>query len=279
MIDRKRFSLNRIIAPSLTLSEFLELTAQLGLNKVELRNDLDGRDPVDDMKPSDFARMAADKGIEVISINALQKFNLAAARPKTSEELPRLLELATAIGCKAVVLCPNNDAADDRSEAQRYGETVDALTTFGVLFQAAGVLGYVEPLGFGISSLASLVVTQEAVQKSGYSCYRTVIDTFHHFIGPEDQNILGATYRISATGLVHVSGVEADIPVKAYRDEHRILVGPGDKTKSKQQIVCLDKLGYTGDFSFEPFSPTVQTLGKAELAVAVQNSLDYLVSH
>jgi 2-keto-myo-inositol isomerase len=228
------------------------------------------------MKPSAFNRLAADHGVEVISINALQKFNLAAARAKAADELQKLLDLATAIGCGAVVLCPNNDPADVRSQTQQTAETIDALGAFGPLFQAAGVLGYVEPLGFAISSLASLVVAQEAIQKSGHSCYRVVYDTFHHFIGPENQSILGTTYSVSTTGLVHVSGVEADIPKDACRDEHRVFAGPDDRMKSKEQIVRLDELGYTGDFSFEPFSPVIQKLGKAELAVAVGESLDYL---
>ena len=260
------------------MNEFLDLTVRLGLRKVELRNDLDARDPVDDMKPSDFARMASDRGVEVISINALQKFNLAAARVKATEELKKLLDLATLIGCKAVILCPNNDSADARSQTRRVSETVDALAAFGFLFQVAGILGYVEPLGFATSSLASLVVAQEAIRKSDYSCYRVVHDTFHHYIGPEDQSILGTTYEVSTTGLVHVSGVESDIPTQAYRDEHRILAGPGDRMKSREQIVCLDKLGYTGDFSFEPFSHVVQRLGRTELAAAVRVSLDYLIA-
>ena len=260
------------------MDEFLELNVQLGLCKVELRNDLDDRDPIDDLKPSEFARMISDRGIEVISINALQKFNLATARAKATGELTKLLDLATKIGCKAVVLCPNNDSADARSKDQRLSETVDALAAFGPLFEAAGVLGYVEPLGFGISSLASLVVAQEAIGRSGHDCYRVVHDTFHHFIGPEDERILGTTYRVSTTGLVHVSGVESDIPKESCRDEHRVLVGPADRMKSKAQLVCLDRLGYTGDFSFEPFSPAVQKLGRADLAAAVQRSLDYVIA-
>ena len=276
MIDRTRFSLNRIIAPSMVLGEFLGLTVQLGLRKVELRNDLDDRDPVDNMQPSVFARLAAEHGVEVISLNALQKFNLAAVRPKAVEELRKLLDLATAIGCRAVVLCPNNDPGDARDRTQRIAETIDALRAFGPLFQAAGVLGYVEPLGFGISSLDSLVVAQEAIRNSGQSCYRVVYDTFHHFIGPENQSVLGTTYSVSTTGLVHISGVEADIPGDACRDEHRVLVGPNDRMKSKAQIARLDSLGYAGDFSFEPFSPVVQRLGRAELAAAILKSLDYL---
>jgi 2-keto-myo-inositol isomerase len=277
VIDRKRFGLNRIVAPSLGLADFYDLASSLGLAKVELRNDLGGEDPVDGLNPAEAARLAADRGIEVISINALQKFNVAAVREKATAELQALLELAGAIGCKAVVMCPNNDAADTRGPDQRMAETVDALVAFAPLFTAAGVLGYIEPLGFKISSLASLLVAQEAIERSGSSRYRVVHDTFHLHIGPDDPDILGTTYRLAMTGLVHISGVEDPIATDAYRDDNRILVGPADEMRSKEQIDRVDRLGYQGDFSYEAFSPAIQSLGRADLATALKKSLDYLI--
>jgi len=276
MIDVERFAINRIAAPSLTLAQFYDLAAELGVRKVELRNDLGAGDLIDGLKSAEAAALASSRGIEVISINALQKFNLASMRAKASGELERLLELAAAIGCTSIVLCPNNDAADARSPALRASETIDALAAFGPLFAEVGILGYIEPLGFAISSLASLVLAQEAIRKSGFSCYRVVHDTFHHYIGPEDQTILGGVYDVRNTGLVHVSGVEVDLPADEYRDEHRVLVGPADRMKSREQMLRLDELGYSGDYSFEPFSPVVQRLGRTELVAAFRKSLAYL---
>jgi 2-keto-myo-inositol isomerase len=278
MIDKKRFSLNRITCPTMSMSDFFDLAVSLGLSKVELRNDIGGKDPIDGMGPKDAAKLATSKGIKIISINALQKFNLASMRAKDASELDVLLAMAKAIGCPAIVLCPNNDERDTRSPAQRATETGDALTAFGPAFEKAGILGYVEPLGFSISSLASLVVAQEAIKKSGFSCYKIVHDTFHHYIGPDELTVLGKNYDVAFTGLVHVSGVEDDIPVEKYRDAHRVLAGPADTMKSKEQILLLDKLGYRGDYSFEPFAPSVQGLGKKELAAALGKSLAYLLS-
>jgi 2-keto-myo-inositol isomerase len=278
MIDKSRFCLNRIAAPSLGLEAFYDLAASLGISKVELRNDIGRADPIDALDPVMASRIASKRGIRVVSINALQKFNLSSARKRAEADLAGLLETARAIGCPAIVLCPNNDAADDRSPARRAAETVDALAAFGPAFVKAGVEGYVEPLGFSISSLASLVVAQEAIKKSGFACYKVVHDTFHHHIGPEDLAVLGKSYEVSFTGLVHVSGVEEDIPIDRYSDAHRVLVGPGDRMRSKEQIDVLDKLGYRGDFSFEPFSPSVQGLDAKKLAAAIQESLDYLMA-
>jgi len=278
LIAKSRIALNRIAAPSLGLADFYEFAASLGIGKVELRNDIGGKDPIDGMSAGDAARLASDRGVEVISINALQKFNLASDRPKALDELKALVEMAAGIGCKAIVLCPNNDSADVRSPELRLSETVDSLVAFAPLFRASGLLGYIEPLGFGISSLASLLAAQEAIDKSGHDSYRVLYDTFHHYIGPDDAATLGGPYRVALTGLVHISGVEASIPREAYGDKHRVLVGPADIMKSREQMRVLERLGYEGDYSFEPFSRDVQKLGKRELGSAIGKSLDFVVA-
>jgi 2-keto-myo-inositol isomerase len=278
MLDRQRFGLNRIIAPLLGLKEFLEFAASAGISKVELRNDMGSGDAVDNMPPAAAAKMASDTGVEIISINALQQFNLASVRARAISELMALLETANSIGCKAVVLCPNNDPEDARPPAQRMAETAEALSAFGPLFTKAGILGLIEPLGFAVSSLDSLVLARECIGESGFACYGIVHDTFHHYIGPEDRTILGKTYDVSNTGLVHVSGVEIALPAGDCRDEHRVLVGPADRMNSKEQLLLLDRLGYAGDFSFEPFSPAIQKLPPDKLADAVRRSLDYILA-
>lgn len=278
MIDRRRFGLNRIIAPSLELREFFDLAASVGVFKVELRNDIRSGHPLDDLPPAEVKAMAADAGVEIISINALQKFNLASARAKALPELEALLDTATSIECRAVVLCPNNEPDDERTTEQRARETTESLSAFGPLFTKAGVMGLVEPLGFTISSLASLMTAKDCIEKSGFGCYLVVHDTFHHFIGPDETEVLDKEYDVTSTGLVHVSGVEAGLDPVEFRDEHRVLVGPADRMKTKEQIRLLDRLGFTGDFSFEPFSPEVQKLSRGRLADAVKQSLDFIMS-
>ena len=278
MIDQQRFGLNRIIVPSWGLTDFFDFADMVGIRKVELRNDIRDNHPIDGMAPTDARRLAADKGVQVITINALQKFNLALVRAQATEELKDLLDLSITIGCPAVVLCPNNDPNDARPAAQRAAETTEALMAFGPLFTRAGITGLVEPLGFAISSLASLVVAQDCIRRSGFACYRTVHDTFHHYIGPDDAAVLGGAYKVSNTGLVHLSGVEADLPAADFRDEHRVLCGPADRMDSKEQILRLDRLGYAGVYSFEPFSPAIQELSREKLADLVRRSLDFIRS-
>ncbi len=276
MIEMRRFSLNRITCPSLGLEDFFHFTAELGLTSVELRNDLPGGQIIDGLTPSRAAALAKAAGVRVITINALQKFNLGSARAKATDELKRLLDLAQAIQCPALILCPNNDTADTRDARTKVAETVDALKAFGPMFMDTGILGYIEPLGFPESSLASILVATETIRSSGLSCYRTVYDTFHHYLGPDTEKDIGPLYQVSSTGLIHVSGVEAGIPKEKYRDEHRVLPGPNDRTFCREQVEHHDRLGYAGPISFEPFAPDVQRLGRSELAAALRASIAYL---
>jgi 2-keto-myo-inositol isomerase len=278
MIEPGRFALNRITCPSLSLEDFFRFSADLGLLKVELRNDLTGRDVIDGLPPSKAAALAEQHGIRIITINALQKFNLKAVRARAMEELEKLLDLAAAIRCPAIVLCPNNDTRDGRDPRTRVAETVEALRAFGPSFMKRGMWGYVEPLGFHESSLSSLVVAIEAAKSSGFTCYRALYDTFHHFLGPDTEKDIGSVYDVTSTGLIHVSGVESVIPKDTYRDEHRVLPSPEDRTFSRDQIERHVALGYEGDISLEPFSPAVQSMPMKELAAAVKRSVDYLRS-
>jgi 2-keto-myo-inositol isomerase len=285
MLTRKRFALNRILSPSLSLEEFIKFAAARGLSQVELRNDLGGKlntsGVIDGLKPAEALSIARGEGISIITINALQQFNLGSRRFACRSELTQLLELAAALECPALALCPNNNASDIRTPAQKYLDTVEALRDYGPLFVAYGVAGYVEALGFGISSLASLPAAVAAIKASGYGCYRALLDTFHHYIGPDDGSIfgmdgLGAAYEPAYTGLVHISGVEENIPAERLLDGNRVLVGPQDRMGNKDLIHRLYALGYQGSFSFEPFSPAVQQLPPAQLAAALEASFAYL---
>ena len=79
-IDRSRFAINRCVAPGLAFVEFLKFARDAGVLKVELRNDLAANHPIDGLDVGEAARLLEDHEIEVISINAVQRFNLPSAR-------------------------------------------------------------------------------------------------------------------------------------------------------------------------------------------------------
>lgn len=276
MIGRNRFALNRIACPSLGLEDFFAFTADLGLSKVEIRNDLPGGAVIDGMPAAKAAELAQRRGVSIISINALQKFNLKAMEARNLAELEKLLELAAALRCTAIVMCPNNDRNDHRDARSRVEETVSALVAYGPAFTERQIFGWVEPLGFPESSLSSIVVATEAIKRSGFGCYRIVCDTFHHYLGPDTQDDIDASFATSQAGLIHVSGVESSIPKETYRDEHRGLLSSADRMGSREQIQRMVSLGYAGDISFEPFSADVQRMSKGALAAALTKSIEYL---
>jgi 2-keto-myo-inositol isomerase len=276
MKSSEKFALNRIACPSLSLPDFLSFAKKAGVEKIELRNDIRDGSVLDGMAPVKVASLLKERGLKAITINALQKFNLASARPKAKAELAELLAICAGIDCPAVVLCPNNDGADARSSEKRFAETVDSLKEFGPMFEKAGVLGFVEPLGFGISSLSSLDTAVEAIKASGFSCYRVLVDTFHHYIGKGKAESLKKAAAAGLVGLVHVSGVESDIPVEDFRDAHRIMPGSGDLMKSKEIIQVLIGAGYKGDISFEPFSESVQKLSTEDLGAEIKKSIAWI---
>lgn len=276
MIGRDRFALNRIACPSLGLEDFFAFTADLGLSKVELRNDLPGGAVVDGMPPAKAAELAQRRGISIISINALQKFNLKAMEARNLAALEKLLDLAAALRCTAIVTCPNNDRDDHRDAKSRVEETVSALVAYGPAFTKRQILGLVEPLGFPESSLSSIAVAGEAIERSGFGCYRIVYDTFHHDLGPDTRDDVDASFATSLAGLIHVSGVESSIPKETYRDEHRVLPSPADRLGSREQVQRMVSLGYAGDVSFEPFAAEVQRMSRKALSAALEKSIEYL---
>lgn len=109
------------------------------------------------------------------------------------------------------------------------------------------------------------------ITESGYDGYKLVHDTFHHYLGPDEN------FYPSYTGLVHISGVETNIPKSEIRDEHRILISADDMMSNKEQINTLETQGYTGAYSFEPFSGEVQNMSLKALKEATKESLAFLI--
>lgn len=270
------FALNRIACPDLSLEELVEAASEMGLKAVELRNDIPGRDVLDSLDPAAVARLCSRYGVRIATINAVQRFDLAAVLQRVLTELGSMAEIAQAVGWPAIVLCPNNDSADARSCDQRFAEAVSALEAAAPVLQKRGLLGLIEPLGFAECSMRSKRTVMEAIEQAGAECFRIVHDTFHHFLGPDTEEDLKELCGSSLIGLVHLSGVEEPEPTDGYRDGHRVLVGPEDRTEVKEQVHFLERFGYHGLFSFEPFAGAIQRLPAARLVQAVAASRSYL---
>ncbi|CNJ85599.1 Predicted sugar epimerase [Yersinia frederiksenii] len=272
-IAQNRFCINRKIAPNLSIENFFRLVKKCGLNKVELRNDMASGKVTDELTTEQLNALANE--YEIVTINALQYFNLPEYRSALLQEAERMLKQAQAIHCHGVILCPNCSASDRRSAGQKEQDTLDALLLLAPLFKKYQVTGLVEPLGFGISSLRSHLLTQSIIGKSA-APYKMVLDTFHYYLSDIAQAEFDAHIDVNTIGLVHLSGVEETRLKSTLTDEDRIMLSEQDKLNSKQQVINLERLGYQGIYAFEPFSSQLNTWSEADIEREIRHSIAYL---
>ena len=264
-----RFALNHMAAPALSIEDFFALAASLGIDAVEIRNDLAGNAILDGTKPDLIKEAAARHGVAIISINALQRFNeWNAAREREAREL---IDYARAVGSQALVLVPKNDGTGT-ADGERQANLREALTALRPMLDAADIVGLVEPLGFEICSLRSKAEAVDAIETlNAQPTFRLVHDTFHHHLAGE------TPFFPHLTGLVHISGVsDPSVSVSDMRDPHRVLVAADDRLGNAMQIRALLQASYKGPFSFEPFASEVHAL--KDPAAALKASMDYLAA-
>lgn len=254
-----RFALNHIIAPRLGLADFFALAKGLGIDAVEIRNDIPGNAILDGTPPGEVRRLAEAAGVTILSINALQRFD--DWRGQRPLEALALADHAKACGAEALVLVPTNDGS-------RPDRLLPALEGLRPLLQARGLTGLIEPLGFETSSLRRKADAMAALGAvGGERIFRLVHDTFHHALSGET-----AVFP-RETGLVHVSGVDdPGLATGDMRDADRGLVTDADRLGNLAQLRALVAGGYAGPLSFEPFAEAVQAL--ADPAPAIRRSMD-----
>lgn len=263
-----RFALNRMVAPGLSLSAFIDLAVALKADAIELRNDLTGIEIEDGTPPEHVRNLCAAHGIKVLSINALYPFDVW--NDQRRAQALQLAAYARDCGARGLVMCPLNEQGDNRSEAERHAGLRTALGQLAPILREHGILGFIEPLGFAECSLRHKRTAVEAIRgMGGLDVFRLVHDTFHHHLAGEQD------FFPELTGLVHISGVEdTEAPLASIRDGHRVLVGKGDILGNTRQIETLLGSGYSGYLSFEPFAASVH--GLSDIRQALGASIDHL---
>ncbi|WP_438755092.1 TIM barrel protein [Pararhizobium sp. O133] len=261
------FALNHMTAPALPLDDFFKLATSLGISAVEIRNDLAGNAIIDGTPAGDVKALAQKHGLTIISINALQRFN--EWNDARAAEAQDLIAYARDCGAKALVLVPVNDGSGQK-DGERQANLRQALTALKPLLEAAGIIGLVEPLGFEICSLRSKTEAAEGIRAvGGEGAFKLVHDTFHHYLAGEEK------FHPELTGLVHISGVtDPDVSVGEMRDPHRVLVDADDRLDNVGQAKKLRDAGYSGHFSFEPFSSVIHQ--SSGIARGLRESMAYL---
>lgn len=262
-----QFSLNHMVAPKLGYAEFFDMALRLGVGAVEIRNDI----PVSLMGNKNakmIGSMAKDKGITIININGLQRWNQWSKAK--ADEASRLAEYIALAGGKNLILVPTNDKKfRPETEARLEGIRV-ALDALKGILKDHGLIGCVEPLGFEECSLrlkAEAIAAIDAV--GGAKRFKLTHDTFHHYVAGETEVFA------DRTGLIHVSGVtDRKYTAATMRDPQRVLVDAGDRIDNKGQLKRLFAGGYKGYVSFEPFSKTVHD--SKQIARDLARSMDWL---
>ena len=248
-----RFALNRICGSRMPFVAFAAMAQRLGVDAIELRNDLSAVELRDGTPPGTIASIASDHGLHIHAINALQEFDqLTASRQSETGALARY---AAEVGAQALVLCATNNRHDSRDPSQRHDDLVHALHGLQPVLSGHGLIGLIEPLGFGESAVRRKCQAQRAIGAIGARApFALVHDTFHHCVASDRD------FFPQSTGLVHVSGVEdTELATAQMRDPHRQLVGPQDRLGNVAQLRTLLDGRYAGYFSFEPFADAIIT--------------------
>lgn len=279
MPEKNIIALNRIVYPSISLPDFIKLASELGVHKIELRNDILQKNVLDSYSPEKIRNILEEEKVRVITINALQNFNVAEIFFDNLKELKTLIKTAKEINCSEVVFCPSNSGQNREDDPETYKTTLSALIKFSPVLEENNMKGLIEPLGFPTSSLRSISLAQKLIRESGCRTYKIVHDTFHFYLGTDSMQDLLKAYDKSLIGLVHVSSAAKSTPTINLKDGDRVLpdmVDRQDILNSREQIKALADIGYRGDISFEAFSNKVQELNLKDFKKHINNSIDFL---
>jgi len=259
-------SLNHIISPNLNFEDFFKQAYDLEIKNIEIRNDL----PKLDFNQIDINEIIDLKNkfkIEIISINALQKFNIW--NDERKKELISLCNIAQKIDCSGLVLCPLNNS-EYLDKESRIKILKKSLQEINPILSDYNIKGFVEPLGF---KSCSLRYKSEVINVLNFfnndHMFSLVHDTFHHVVAQEE------SIFPNQTGIVHISGVnKKDIKINDYTDELRELINEEDKINNITQINYFIEKGYSGIFSFEPFSSKIHNA--ANSINLIKQSINYI---
>lgn len=263
-----RFALNRTCAPQKTLREFIELAAGAGVEAVEVRNDIAGREFANGTPAGVLHEELRAAGLGLASINALQRSNDWTG--EREREIRSLAKYAATLGAPGIVLCPVIQADHGWSDAELEAKLRHALRMMRPILLDEGVKGYLEPLGMRDSTLKRQQRAVAAIEDiDGWDAFELCHDTFQFYRCSDDRMF---PERI---GLVHISGIaRADLEPTEMTEPDRGFVFAGDRVGNIEQLRRLAAAGYKGFVSVEPFSPVVQQ--DPEIANTLGESLEFI---
>jgi 2-keto-myo-inositol isomerase len=263
-----RFSLNRTCSPNMSLVQFIALATAVGVEAIEVRNDIVDREFADGMDAGELRAAVSAAGLGFASINALQRFNDWGRN--RAEEALNLVQYAAVLGAPGIVLCPVIQDSHGWTEAELEENLRHSLRMLRPILLDHGVTGYVEPLGMKGSTMKWQRTAVAAVSDvAGWDAFRICHDTFQFYRCSDTQMFP------EHVGLVHISGIDrGDLSPAELTEPDRGLVFAGDRVGNVQQLQTLISGGYAGYVSIEPFNPMVQQ--DLSPAAKLAASVDYV---
>jgi 2-keto-myo-inositol isomerase len=247
-----QFAMNRTCAPQLPLSDFIKLAKGAGVDAIEIRNDIPGREFMDGTEPAVTLDQLLAVNMRVASVNALQCFNDWTREREA--EAKALTGVAAKLGAPGVVLCPVHNPDHGWSSAEAEKNLRSGLKQLKPILLDLGLKGYVEPLGMAGSTMKQQGMAVTAISDiDGWDAYELCYDTFQFFRCGDTQLF---PERI---GIAHMSGItRADLLPGELTEPDRVLVGDADRVENLRHLRLLRDVGYDGFVSMEPFNPEVQ---------------------
>lgn len=267
MITKNTFAINQIITKYSKFEDFISFAKQLNINKIEIRNDIKENLLLEN-KPLEVKDLCKKNKINILSINALQKFNIW--NNEREIELLQLCDYASKANVWAIVLVPLNDGSVP-NETDQIDLLRLSLRNISKILNNYDLIGLVEPLGFIQSTLRKKSLVIQVIEESQITNIKLLHDTFHHKLS-EEKN-----FYINSTGLVHISGVSNQFKNHKLTDDYRSTIQNNDLIENINQIKRFLNSGYSGVFSFEPFSE--ELINDVDKLNLTQKTFDFILSN
>ena len=138
------FAINQIVLPNAKFIDFVNLAKLLDISAIEIRNDI-ANNLIKENNPQKIKDICKSRSIKIISINALQKFNIWT--DKRSKEFIALCEYATATGIEAIVLVPLNDGTivDNKTQKELLQNSLKSIIN---ILDDYNLMGYIKTISF-----------------------------------------------------------------------------------------------------------------------------------
>lgn len=191
--------------------------------------------------------------IKPYSINSIEHITFRSDEDysKIKAECETLSRIAAEISCPYIVVVPGKLPTDATKE-KIIDESVRVLNELGDIASSHGVSLAFEFLGQADSSVQTLDLCNEIVERVGRDNIGNVVDSFHFYAGNSTFEAIDKM-RPEKLFIFHINDAE-DLPKEQLTDAQRLYPGTGI-LPLREMKEHFDKIGYNSMVSIEIFRP------------------------